>query len=202
MSRVGARMMVAMVFLLLGGRAQAEDPPYRSLAGGQAVEIEGVLDKEGRFTAEEVELLPAPRRPKLRGAILEKDSTQQRIRILGQWVSISPKTQFLDIGDQEPGWGLLVTGARVEVSCKVDSGLTWSARHIRIRNVKDSDKLKGTISSVEFDGEQPESFVIDGFPVYVDKKTSVFKTLGPSTASDADEEEDATQDDSTSSQVQ
>ncbi|MEW5874631.1 MAG: DUF5666 domain-containing protein [Candidatus Zixiibacteriota bacterium] len=200
MSRVSACMLFAMVFLLLGGRAQAEDPPYRLLAGGQAVEIEGVLDKEGRFTAEEIELLPAPRRPKLRGTILDKDSTQQRIRVLGQWVSISPKTQFLDIGDQEPGWGLLVTGARVEISCKVDSGLTWSARHIRIRDVKDSDKLKGTISSVEFDGDQPESFVIDGFPVYVDKKTSVFKTLGPST--DSDEEEDASQEDSTTSRVQ
>jgi hypothetical protein len=176
-----------MAVVSMGGSVFADDVAYRSLAPGQAVEIEGSLDKEGVFTAREIELLPAPRRPKLRGAIHAKDSAQQAIRLLGQWVAITPKTQFLDIGDREPGWALLAVGTRIEVSCTVDSGLTWSARHIRIRDVKSSDKVKGTISSVEFDGEQPETFVIDGFRVNADEKTTVFKTLGTTTASDEEE---------------
>lgn len=188
------RSLVMLFFMLISASAQvyADDPAYMQVVTGQTVEIKGDWSKDGVFRAEEMELLPQSRRPKLRGAVERVDSSRQAIMVFGQWVTITPSTQFLDVTDAPVQFSSLKPKDRVEVSCKIDSAGQWSARHIRTRGVKQSDKIKGTVTRTAYDGHVPDTVLIETLRVLVTEKTEVFRTLGGSTS--AADEQDTTRD--------
>ena len=191
-NRITKTMLPAIaVMIAFAATATAEEPAYRSLSVGQTVEAEGEWKEDDSiFVAEDVELLPMPRRPKLRGSIVAADSANQRLMMFGQWIEITEKTQFIDVEDASPGFSLLKRGDRIEVSCKVDTLGTWTARHIRVGSVKGSNKIKGTISAIHFDGKVPEVIEIEGLPLQVHAETVIYKTLGAVSADSADVEND------------
>lgn len=186
------RLQTLIILLLMycGTAAVAADPAYLQVKAGQTAEIKGQWDKDGVFVAEEIELLPDSRRPKLRGAITAVDSSRHAIQLFGQWVVIAASTQFLDATDTTVAFSMFKPKARVEVSCKVDSGGVWTARHLRIHDVKASDKIKGTITGVAYDGKSPDTLTIESLKVLVTDKTEVFRTLGGS--AEASDETDRT----------
>ena len=157
---------------------------YMQLTVGQSVEIKGEWQKDRIFKADDVELLPGERRPKLRGAISELDSTTTSIMLFGRWIRITDETQFLDAGRAEAEFKALKPKDRVEISCKIDSTGTWFARHIRTKKVKASDKIKGTISRLALDGRSPDTLSISGLLILVTDATDVFKTLGSTPETD------------------
>jgi hypothetical protein len=168
----------------------AEEPAYLKLTAGQSVEIEGDWHEDDSvFVATDIELLPLPRRPKLRGVIFDADSSSQRLMMFGRWIDITEKTQFVNVDEVTPSFSKLRPGERVEISCKVDSTGRWLARHIRIGSVKESSKIKGNIGAVHFDGKDPESIDIEGITVRVNAKTVIYKTLGAVPDAEAEEEE-------------
>lgn len=172
--------LIVAGLLPIANTAMAGDPAYFQVKAGQTAEIKGEWDKDGVFVAEEIELLPDSRRPKLRGAIEAVDSSKHSIQLFGQWVVIAPSTQFLDATDAVVAFSMFKPKARVEVSCKVDSTGVWTARHLRIHSVKASDKIKGTITRVAYDGKSPDTLTIESLKVLVTDKTEVFRTLGGS----------------------
>lgn len=157
---------------------------YMQLTVGQSVEIKGEWQKDRIFKADDVELLPGERRPKLRGAISELDSTTTSIMLFGRRIRITDETQFLDAGRAETEFKTLKPKDRVEISCKIDSTGNWFARHIRTKKVKASDKIKGTISRLAFDGRSPDTLSISGLLILVTDATDVFKTLGSTPETD------------------
>lgn len=184
-----AQSVLVVGMLALSSFAVADDPAYFQVKAGQTAEIKGEWDKDGVFVAEEIELLPDSRRPKLRGAIEAVDSSKQSIRLFGQWVVIAPSTQFLDVTDSVVAFSVFKPKARVEVSCKVDSTGVWTARHLRMHGVKTSNKIKGTITRVAYDGKSPDTLTIESLKVLVTDQTEVFRTLGGS--AEATEESDS-----------
>lgn len=175
-----AQLIIVAGLLQIGSAALAGDHAHFQVKAGQTAEIRGEWDKDGVFVAEEIELLPDSRRPKLRGVIEAVDSTRQSIRLFGQWVVIAPSTQFLDATDSVVAFSVFKPEARVEVSCKVDSSGVWIARHLRIHGVKPSNKIKGTITKVAYDDNSPDTLTIESISVLVTEKTEVFRTLGGS----------------------
>lgn len=176
----GVIALIVAGLLQIGSSAMAGDPAYFQAKAGQTAEIKGDWDNDGAFVAEEIELLPDSRRPKLRGAIESVDSSTHSIQLFGQWVVIAPSTQFLDAPDTVVAFSMFKPKARIEVSCKVDSDGVWTARHLRIHGVKASDKIKGTITRVAYDGKSPDTLTIESLKVLVTDKTEVFRTLGGS----------------------
>lgn len=174
------QIVVVIALLLSGNIAVAEDAAYLQVKAGQTAEIKGEWDNDGVFIAEEIELLPDSRRPKLRGAIEAVDSSRHAIELFGQWVVIAPSTQFLDVTDTAVAFSMFKPKARVEVSCKVDSNGVWTVRHLRIHGVKSSDKIKGVVTRVAYDGKSPDTLIIESLKVLVTDKTEVFRTLGGS----------------------
>ena len=173
-------VLLGITCLFPAALALADDPAYMNLEVGTAIEVSGQwAEDDHAFVAQEIELLPAPRRPKLRGEIQATDSLSQRIQVFGQWITVTEKTEFLNVEDIQLDFSVLKRGGRVETSCKVDSAGHWVARHIRVRGVKKSDKIKGTITSTDFDGTPPDILEIEGLRILVDEKTVLFKTLGP-----------------------
>ena len=180
------QLLVVVAGVLLGANAWAEEPAYLQVQPGQTAEIKGTWNNDGVFAATEIEILPASRRPKLRGTIEAVDTTKQAIRVFGQWVAITPTTQFLDMTDSLIAFSKFVPKNRVEVSCKIDSTGRWIARHVRIHNVKASDKVKGTVTRIAYDGKSPDTLIIESLSVLVTDKTEVFKTLGGTAEADSD----------------
>lgn len=111
------------------------------------LEIEGTWDEAGFFRGREVDLLPGTRRPKLRGPLQAVDAAARTLNLYGIEIAAREGTSFdgrdLRAGDFEE----LAVGQRVEVSAQVEAG-RWLARKIKTSNVKTSDKVKGTLTSL------------------------------------------------------
>lgn len=182
------RWFIIVSGIFVSRLAAADTPPYMQVQPGLTAEIKGEWNKDDVFSAVEIELLPESRRPKLRGSIDMIDTTKSAIRVFGQWVVISPSTQFLDVTDSIVAFSMFKPKLRVEVSCKIDSAGQWTARHVRVHNVKSSDKVKGTVTRVAYDGQSPDTLVIESLRVLVTDKTEVFRTLGGSAKTDTDAE--------------
>ncbi|HWO57525.1 MAG TPA: DUF5666 domain-containing protein [bacterium] len=171
-------VLILCLCVVVGSTIAGEPPAYMQATAGSTAEIKIEREKEGALRADELELLPSARRPKLRGAIEAVDSIRQAIRVFGQWITVTRETQFLDQTDTPIGFRSLKPDTRVEVSCKVDSLGNWSARHLRTQGVKSSDKIKGTISRTAYDGRSPDTLEIEGLKIIVTDRTEVFRTLG------------------------
>ena len=139
---------------------------------GMTLEIEGYWDG-GAFVATEFERLADPRRPKLRGTVAQVDPAAHTLVLYGIPIRVTAETEF------EPGptgpvsFDDVRVGDRAEISCQTENDGVWVARRIRLRDVKESDKIKGTITAVKTDGVFPDTLEMFGLPVVLVKAESV-----------------------------
>jgi len=159
----------------LNGFAVAGPPEYMQLEAvpGMALEIEGVWDKSGVFIADDIEKLPKERLPKLRGEIQDVSRKDSTITMYGMPISIYEHTEFIEDGGERVDFGILKKGLRIEVSCKFADDGQWKARKIKTRDVKGSDKIKGTITRVSIDGEAPDTLDMSGIRILLVPETDI-----------------------------
>ncbi|MEE9554992.1 MAG: alginate export family protein [candidate division Zixibacteria bacterium] len=139
-----------------------------------AVEIKGDWDNDqGAFITSDIEELPQPRRPKLRGILQIVDSKKETITMYGISIEIDDKTQFTDSGDGLTTINDLKEGQWLEVTCKVREDGNWEARKINHKNIKKSNKIKGTLTGVSVDGNPPDTLEIHGLKILLNRKTDV-----------------------------
>jgi len=149
-----------------------------------ALEIKGEWDAENSvFVAHKIEELPKERRPKFRGEIQAIDMKKELITMYGIPIELDDDTQFSGSGDNIED---LKVGQRVEVSCKVRKEGNWEASKIKTNDVKESDKIKGTITRISVDGDPPDTLEISGLKILLTKKTRVVEP----TSSFEDKEDD------------
>jgi len=177
----GNRIFSSLFGLLLGtlmaGSASAGQPEYMRLDFEkiQALEIKGEWDEELKmFVAIDIEELPQPRRPKLRGMLQGVDPEHKTIKMYGIVIEIDEQTQFLDEGDGKIGIGDLKKDQWLEMTCNYDEeDHKWEARKISFKNIKESKKIKGTLTAKSIDGEPPDTIEIHGLRILLDRKTDV-----------------------------
>ncbi len=164
-------LLVGLTSLYLNRAVQADVADLRASQGvdfrhidigNVGLEIEGFWDPGGKFVAGDAQVIPVVRRPKLRGAIQDIDTSRRTITLYGVDISVGPETDFVGGQRLED----LKLGQRVEVSSRVTEG-RWAARKIKTDNVKASDKIKSMATSAELDGEAPETIWFDGIEVTI-----------------------------------
>lgn len=160
--------------------ALAGAPEYLQLDAkpGVALEIAGFWDPEDAiFVADDIEILPQERLPKLRGEIQEikPDST---IVMLGMPVKIYDRTEFTEDGGTSANFGSLKKGMRIEVSCKFEDDGSWKARKVKTNDVKKSDKIKGTVTRIAIDGAAPDTLEMSGFLILLVDPTDIVEPSG------------------------
>lgn len=164
------RASIALIASLLLGSIPAlagDGPEYArlGLATGMGVEVKGSLDSGGMIAARDLEVLPEPRRPKLRGR-LEEVVDGAAIRMFGLIISVDDDTEI--VGDPVSE---LRPGRMIEVKCRVGVDGTWRASRVTSRNVKESEKIKGTITAMSYDGVAPDTLSIEGLLILLDEDT-------------------------------
>ncbi|MCI0330423.1 MAG: DUF5666 domain-containing protein [candidate division Zixibacteria bacterium] len=157
-------------------------PEYMKLKIGDAVEVDGEWDKKaGVFVADDIEKLPDPRRPKLRGAIVKILTPEKSFVLFGVKIKVDDKTEFMDNGGQAVRFENFKAKMRVEVTSRVDEFGNWIARKIETGKLKPSDKIKGTVTRLAFDGTPPDTFEISGLKILVVEGTDLFGPWGTET---------------------
>lgn len=169
--------LVPAIIMLSVTLAYGGNPGYMRMdfENVPALEIKGEWDPENSvFVAKKIEELPKERRPKFRGEIQAIDPKNETITLYGITIEIDDETQF---SDSDGDFKSLKVGQRVEVSCKVrEHG--WEAGKIKLKDVKDSDKIKGTITGFSIDGDPPDTLEIGGLIIILTKKTRVVEPTG------------------------
>lgn len=164
-----------LAIMLLGKAPAASRPEYMKLKVGDAVEVKGNWDRaEQIFVAHDIEKLPEPRRPKLRGAIASINPTEKSFMLYGIKIKVDSQTEFLDDAAKAVRFEELKPKTRLEVTCNVDDKGNWLARKISLGKVKPTDKVKGTVSRLAFDGTPPDTFTISGLKILVTGGTDLF----------------------------
>ena len=179
-----ANSMVLMIILFCVARGK--EPAYMRMdfKNIPALEIKGEWDAENSvFVAHRLEELPRERRPKFRGEIQAIDLKKELITIYGIPIELDDETQFSGEDDDIDD---LKVGQRVEVSCKVREEGFWEASRIKTSDVKESDKVKGTITEIAVDGDPPDTLEISGLIIILTTKTRVIEP----TSSFEDKEDD------------
>jgi len=167
-------ILTAFFFSLVYGR----EPAYMRMDFKQipALEIKGEWDAENSvFIAERIEELPKERRPKFRGEIQDIDPEKELITVYGISIEIDDETQF---SDSEKDFKALKVGQRVEVSCKPREEGYWEASKIKIKDIKESDKIKGSLTQISIDGDPPDTLEIHGLKIILTKKTKILEPAG------------------------
>jgi alginate production protein len=181
----GKLFLLVFYVIVLPGVALSGQPEYMKLdyAKVPAVEVKGYWDTSGVFIATDIEMLPKPRRPKMRGEIqdIDLDNGDPSITLYGTEIELYDKTEFTDTGKKNFSLKDLKEGQRVEVSCKVDADDgEWEARKIKVNGIKDSDKIKGSITRIQVDGNPPDTIEIEGLMIILTEKTDVNAPAGSS----------------------
>ena len=136
------------------------------------LEFEGFWDPRGSFYATEIEAQGGSQRPRLRGAIQNVDVTARQVTVFGVPIEFDEHTYFESAGGASQRFEDLRSGDRVEVTCEVHSG-SWTARKIRTRGIKSSDKIKGIVTATDLDGVAPEAVELHGLLVSLAPSTDV-----------------------------
>ena len=154
--------------------SKAGQPEYMELDYHKvpALEFKGYWDTSGVFVATDLEELPKPRLPKLRGSIQGIDLENGIITMYGVPIEIYDKTQFLE-AEEEYSLDDLKIGQRIEVSCKIDESGRWKARKVKVKGIKESDKIKGTITRISVDGNPPDTVEIHGLIILLIRETDL-----------------------------
>lgn len=134
------------------------------------LEFEGFWNPSGSFLATDVEVLPGPSRPRLRGVIQALDEGARTFTVYGRTIHVDDDSELGDTDDEEVPMEVLIPGRRVEVTCKVEDG-RWLANKVYLDDVKGSDKIKGTVTASELDGKAPDSVEIEGLIILVEPAT-------------------------------
>jgi PAS domain S-box-containing protein len=137
------------------------------------LEIAGYWDKAGVFVATEIERLPGPRRPKVRGDIHNLDPEHKTLSMYGVTITVASETEFESSERTPTDFESLSEGQRAEVSCRVDEDGRWIARKIRVGAVKESDKIKGTVTGSMMDGVSPDTLEIAGVRVSIIRQSDI-----------------------------
>lgn len=168
-------LIITLYSLITAASSRAGDAEYMKLDYQEvpAVEIKGYWDTTGVFVATDIEELPRPRRPKLRGEIQAVDMRNREIMMYGIPISVDDETQFMDAEKGISELRDLKAGQRAEVSCKVNSENQWEARKIKASDIKENDKIKGSITRVSVDGNPPDTLEINGLLILLIKGTDV-----------------------------
>ncbi len=147
----------------------------RKLRKGDTVEAEGRWDSErGVFFATRVERLPKPRRPSARGVIERVDRSAAKLTIFRREVRLGEETVFTSSsGESGGGPSDLTPGMRAEVTAEVGETGAWTATKVVWREVKASDKVKGTITDVYPVERAAEAIEIAGLALRVTEKTEL-----------------------------
>ncbi len=150
-------------------------PEYMKLnyVPGLALEIKGHWDTSGVFIATDIEQLPNPRSPKLRGIIQAIDTSARTITIFGRTIHITKSTRYVESDSSLTTFESLRVGQQIEVSCKVRAKETWKARKIKTTHVKSSSKIKGSLTRVAVDGVAPDTIEIHGLLIILNEKTDI-----------------------------
>jgi hypothetical protein len=169
----GRPLAVLALALLVAAPAAAGSPEYMKidLQVGLGVEIKGELNADGFVVAEDIEALPQPRSPKLRGKLTAVDREAGAVEMFGRRIAITDRTEFefTQFADLKPG-------RRYEISCRVKDGV-WSAKSVEGGDIKDSDKIKGAITAMWVDGVAPDTLSLDGLLVLLVEQTDVAEAL-------------------------
>jgi alginate production protein len=162
--------VLAVTCLALPVSALGAAPEYQKLGlkVGTGIEVAGRLDAAGFFVASDLQLLPNPRRPKLRADLAAFDSGKGVLTVLGRTIALEDDTEF-----EATGRSSLRAGQRIEVSCAVDAAGRWTARTVTGGPLKATDKIKGTITSMQYDGQAPDTLSISGLLVLLDGRTDL-----------------------------
>lgn len=171
-------ILIGMILLVAAGplaKVEAGHPEYMELdyKNVPALEFKGYWDTTGIFVATDIEELPQPRQPKVRGEIQQIDLKNGTVTMYGVPIEIYERTQFLGMTDEEASSNPLKVGQRVEISCKIDEDGTWKARKIKTKDIKSSDKIKGSITRVSVDGNPPDTVEINGLKILLVEDTDV-----------------------------
>ena len=171
--------VLSLLLFLIAPAAASPKPEYMKLKVGDAVEVDGEWDKKaGVFTADDIEKLPDPRRPKLRGAVIKILAPEKSFVLFGMKIKVDDKTEFMDNGGQVVRFENLKVKMRLEVTSRVDENGNWIARKIEMGKLKASDKVKGTVTRLAFDGTPPDTFEISGLKILVVEGTDLFGPWG------------------------
>ncbi len=173
MFKIASFLLLATLFALK--TPAISKPEYMKLKVGDAVEVKGDWDGAKRiFVAHDIEKLPEPRRPKLRGAIASINSTEKSFMLYGVKIKVDGHTEFLDDVTKTVRFKELKPKTRLEVTCNVDEKGSWIARKISLDKVRPTDKVKGTVTLLAFDGIPPDTFAISGLKILVTGGTDLF----------------------------
>jgi hypothetical protein len=172
---VQVSVVAAAIGVIRPGALRAGPPEYMQVdyRAGTALEVEGYWDSAGVFVVTDLEVLPKERSPKLRGKIQTIDRDAHRITLYGRSLEVSDETEFVQDGGAKITFDKLAPGQRIEVSCKVSGKGEWKARKITTGGVKDSDKIKGTVTRVAVDGEAPDTLEMHGLLLRLDRATDI-----------------------------
>ncbi len=147
----------------------------RKLRKGDTVEAKGNWDpNKGVFLAIEIEKLPNPSRPRVRGVVEAVDRGAGKLMILGRQVQVSGETAFLSAsGKSVGGLSNLEPGRRAEVTAKVDETGAWTATKVVWRGIKIPilDRVRGTITAVHRLDKSVETVEISGLLLGATPKT-------------------------------
>ncbi len=174
------RVILPVTLMLLATLVwTAPKPEYMKLKVGDAVEVSGEWDRKGEvFAADDIEKLPEPRRPKLRGAIGKVLQSEKSFVLFGMKIKTDGQTEFLDNGGRPFRFEDIRVRTRLEATCRVDEKGAWIARKIEMGKIKSSDKVKGTATRLAFDGTPPDTFEISGLKILVLEGTDLFGPWG------------------------
>ena len=153
----------------------AGTPKYMKLnpTVGQGVEIKGRMNESNHFIASDIEPLAEPRRPSLRGLITLWNEKTGELDLFGRTIRLNDATTFND-GSRDD----LTSGKRIKIRCEVDEKTgAWTARSLSMENLKDSNKIKGTITRMWVDGVSPDTLSISGILVILDEETDLLAAL-------------------------
>ena len=169
------RVWLFATLALLGNPAIAAASALGKLQKGEAVEVSGRWNPlEGVFVASKIEKLPEGRNPSARGAIDSLEPSTARFRLFGQEIQVDQGTVFTaDSGRSAGRFDDLKPGMRVDVDAVAEPASGWKASRIVWQGLKDSDKVKGSITEVNAPEDSVQTIQISGLPIRVTEGTDL-----------------------------
>ncbi len=136
------------------------------------LEFEGFWNPSGSFVAEDVEVLAGSARPRLRGALQGVDEARRTLTLYGVTIHVTEDSESGEVDDEPVSIEDLHVGQRVEVTCEVQPDGRWDLHKLYLKDVKDTDKIKGMVTKAELDGQAPETVEMHGLVIVVEPSTS------------------------------
>jgi PAS domain S-box-containing protein len=135
------------------------------------LEFEGFWNPSGAFVATDVEILSGLARPRMRGALQAVDPAARTLQLYGQTLYLTDKSESGDVDDEPVPLETMRPGQRAEVTLTFENK-RWEVSKVYLDKVKASDKVKGTATSSELDGQAPDSVHIHELEVLIEPEAS------------------------------